>query len=58
MARTLLEGDPFRVIEGLLIAAYAIGAEQAVVVTRRADRLAGERLRSAVRAAEAAGLVG
>jgi NADH:ubiquinone oxidoreductase subunit F (NADH-binding)/NAD-dependent dihydropyrimidine dehydrogenase PreA subunit/(2Fe-2S) ferredoxin len=34
MNRSIMEGDPYRVLEGLIIAAFAIGAEQAFVYTR------------------------
>ncbi len=57
-ARTLLEGDPFRVIEGLVIAAYAVGASHGVLRVRRADRVAVDRARAAVDAAEQGGLLG
>jgi NADH-quinone oxidoreductase subunit F len=57
-ARTLLEGDPFRVLEGLAVAAYAIGAAQGVLLVRRGERVAVERARAAVRAAEQEGLLG
>ncbi len=58
MARTVLEGDPFRVIEGLLLAAYAVGAGEGILYVRRADRVALERARAALRSAEQEGLLG
>jgi len=58
MARTVLEGDPFRVIEGLVLAAYAVGAAEGILYVRRGDRLAVERARAAVRTAEREGLLG
>jgi NADH-quinone oxidoreductase subunit F len=58
MARTLLEGDPFRVLEGLAIAAYAVGARDGVLLVRRADKLAVDRVRAAAQAAEQEGLLG
>jgi NADH-quinone oxidoreductase subunit F len=58
MARTVLEGDPFRVIEGLVIAAYAVGAGEGILYVRHGDRLALERVRAAVRSAEQEGLLG
>lgn len=53
--RVLMEGDPFRVLEGLLIASYAIGAEHAFVYVRGEHRLGYERFSNAVQALEAAG---
>ena len=45
MDRAVLESDPFRVVEGMLIAAYAIGATQGYVYCRAEYPLAVERLR-------------
>ena len=56
--RTILEGDPFRVIEGLSIAAYTVGASGAVIHLGRANPAAADRLRDTVAAAEAHGLLG
>lgn len=56
--RHLLEGDPHLVIEGMLIAAYAIGAERVVVYVNGHARTAGERLRRAIDDARECGLVG
>jgi NADH-quinone oxidoreductase subunit F len=56
--RALVEGNPHLVIEGLLIAAYAIGAGEAIVAVRRDWTLAIERLRTAVREATEAHLAG
>jgi NADH-quinone oxidoreductase subunit F len=53
--RVLMEGDPFRVLEGLLIACYAVGAEHAFVYVRGEHRLGYERFRDAVCALDAAG---
>jgi NADH:ubiquinone oxidoreductase subunit F (NADH-binding)/NAD-dependent dihydropyrimidine dehydrogenase PreA subunit len=58
MARTVLEGDPFRVIEGLVIAGYAVGAGQGILHVRGADRVALDRARAAVRSAEQERLLG
>jgi len=58
MARTVLEGDPFRVVEGLVIAAYAAGAGEGILHVRGADRVALDRARAAVRSAEQEGLLG
>ncbi|TMC59839.1 MAG: hypothetical protein E6J17_10625 [Chloroflexi bacterium] len=54
----LLETDPYAVIEGLAIAAYAIGAGEAVIAVRGDDPAATARLESAVASAEEAGFVG
>jgi NADH:ubiquinone oxidoreductase subunit F (NADH-binding) len=56
--RVLLESDPHGVLEGLALCAYAVGAEIAVVFVRSEYPRALERMRTAVRAAEAAGLLG
>ncbi|HMQ33950.1 MAG TPA: NADH-ubiquinone oxidoreductase-F iron-sulfur binding region domain-containing protein, partial [Chloroflexaceae bacterium] len=56
--RVLLEGDPFRVLEGLLIACYAVGAERGFVYIRGEYRQAYERVAHAVAELEAAGLIG
>jgi NADH-quinone oxidoreductase subunit F len=53
--RVLMDGDPFRIIEGILIAAYAIGVEHAFIYVRGEHRLGYERFRHAVRQAEEAG---
>lgn len=56
--RSLLEGDPHAVIEGVLIAAFAVGAEQAWIYTRREYGPAVERLRTALSEARSRGLLG
>jgi NADH:ubiquinone oxidoreductase subunit F (NADH-binding) len=56
--RALLEADPFAVIEGLAIAAYAIGAAEAVLAVRTEDAEATRRLEAAIGAAEDAGFIG
>ncbi len=53
--RVLMDGDPFRVIEGLLIACYAVGAEHAFIYVRGEHRLGYERFSEAVRQVEQAG---
>jgi NADH-quinone oxidoreductase subunit F len=53
--RVLMDGDPFRVIEGLLIACYAIGAEHAFIYVRGEHRLGYERFSDAVRQLDEAG---
>jgi NADH:ubiquinone oxidoreductase subunit F (NADH-binding) len=56
--RTLAEGNPHLILEGLLIAAFAVGASEAIVAVRRDWRLAVERLRKAVDETAAAHLAG
>lgn len=56
--RALAEGNPHLILEGLLVAAFAIGASEAVIAVRRDWSAAIERLRAAVAEAEAAHLAG
>ena len=56
--RALAEGNPHLVVEGLLIAAYAVGASEAIIAVRRDWTAAIERLRTAVREATEAHLAG
>jgi len=58
MDRSILEGDPHSVIEGMIIAAYAIGASQGYVYIRAEYPLAIKRLQLAVAQAKDAGLLG
>ncbi len=58
MDRALLESDPFRVIEGMLIGAYAIGASKGYVYCRAEYPLAIERLRTAIQQCRRIGLLG
>jgi NADH:ubiquinone oxidoreductase subunit F (NADH-binding)/NADH:ubiquinone oxidoreductase subunit E len=58
MDRSLLEGDPHRVLEGILLAAYAIGAEHAFIYCRAEYPLAIRRLEIAMAQARLYGLVG
>jgi NADH:ubiquinone oxidoreductase subunit F (NADH-binding)/NAD-dependent dihydropyrimidine dehydrogenase PreA subunit/(2Fe-2S) ferredoxin len=58
MNRSLIEGDPHAVLEGMLIAAYAIGASQGYVYVRAEYPLAISRLRSAIKATRRLGLLG
>lgn len=58
MDRSVLEGDPHSVIEGMLIAAYAIGAEQGYIYCRAEYPLALKRLRIAIKQAEERGFLG
>ncbi len=56
--RALAEGNPHLVLEGLLIAAYATGAAEAIVAVRREWTVAIERLRAAAAEATDARLAG
>ena len=58
MDRTLMESDPHRLLEGMAIAAYAVGAEVGFVYVRGEYPLAAARLRRAIAEAEQAGLLG
>ena len=55
MDRMLLESFPFRIIEGMMIAAHAIGAEQAFIYVREEYPLAVKRIRKAVEDCHQAG---
>lgn len=56
--RTVLESDPHRVLEGMAIAAYAVGAREGYIYLRGEYSLAIERLQTALRQARRAGLLG
>ncbi|MBN2210018.1 MAG: SLBB domain-containing protein, partial [Sedimentisphaerales bacterium] len=58
MDRAVIEGDPHRMLEGMAIAAYAIGAGKAYVYIRAEYPLAIRRLKEAIAQAEAMGLLG
>jgi len=58
MDRAVIEGDPHRLIEGMCIAAYAIGASKAYVYIRAEYPLAIERLKKAIADARNYGLIG
>ena len=58
MDRAVIESDPHSLIEGMLIAAYAIGAEKAFVYVRAEYPLAIVRLEKAIAQAEKANLLG
>jgi bidirectional [NiFe] hydrogenase diaphorase subunit len=58
MDRSLMESDPHRILEGMAIAGYAIGAEQGYVYVRGEYPVAAQRLRKAIKDAERAGLLG
>jgi NADH-quinone oxidoreductase subunit F len=58
MDRGVLEGDPHSVLEGMAIAAYAIGADEGYIYVRAEYPIAVEHLRVAIAQAEQMGLLG
>ena len=58
MDRSLLEGNPHLILEGLAIGAYAIGADEGFVYVRQEYPLALENLSTAIGQAEKLGLLG
>jgi NADH:ubiquinone oxidoreductase subunit F (NADH-binding) len=58
MDRSVLESDPHRVLEGMAIAAYAVGADRGFIYCRAEYPLAVKRLRTAIKQAEQHGLLG
>lgn len=58
MDRAVIEGDPHRLVEGMVIAAYAIGARKAYVYIRAEYPLAIKRLEKAIRDAYSCGFLG
>ena len=58
MDRTILEGDPHAVLEGMLIGSYAIGASEGFIYVRNEYPLAIEILEHAIDEAEKRGLLG
>jgi bidirectional [NiFe] hydrogenase diaphorase subunit len=58
MDRSVLESDPHRVLEGMAIAAYAVGAHHGYVYCRAEYPLAVQRLKAAIHRAEKAGYLG
>ena len=58
MDRSLLEGDPHAILEGMAICAYAIGADEGYIYCRAEYPLAIKRLKQAIAQAEEAGLLG
>ncbi len=58
MDRSVLEGDPHAVMEGMMIAAYAIGADEAYIYCRAEYPKAIARLRQAIMQARKAGFLG
>jgi len=58
MDRSVLESDPHRVLEGMLIGAYAVGASEGFIYVRAEYPLAIKRLKIAIRQAERLGILG
>ena len=58
MDRAVIEGDPHALIEGMLIAAYAIGSDEGIVYVRAEYPLAIIRLETAMAQAREAGYLG
>jgi bidirectional [NiFe] hydrogenase diaphorase subunit len=58
MDRSVLESDPHRVLEGMAIAAYAVGASEGYIYVRAEYPLAVARLKTAIRLAERQELLG
>ena len=58
MDRSVLESDPHSVLEGMAIAAYAVGATQGFVYVRAEYPLAISRLQTAIKQAKQHGLLG
>ncbi|WP_414570617.1 NuoF family protein [Nostoc sp. CCY 9925] len=58
MDRSVLESDPHRVLEGMAIAAYSVGANQGYIYIRAEYPIAINRLQIAIRQAQRLGLLG
>jgi bidirectional [NiFe] hydrogenase diaphorase subunit len=58
MDRSVLEGDPHRILEGMALAGYAVGADKGYVYVRGEYPLAVERLTLAIRQARRMNLLG
>jgi NADH-quinone oxidoreductase subunit F len=58
MDRSVLEGDPHAVLEGMLICAYAVGADEGYIYVRAEYPLAIKRLEIALKQMEGKGLIG
>lgn len=58
MDRSVMEGDPHKLLEGMSIAAFAIGADEGYIYVRAEYPLAIKRLRKAIADAEAANFLG
>ena len=58
MDRAVLESDPHRVLEGMAIAGYAVGAQKGFIYVRAEYPLAVKHLKTAIKQAERLGLLG
>ncbi len=58
MDRSMLESDPFNVVEGMIIGGYAIGASRGFFYVRAEYPLAIERIQNAIRQCREAGILG
>lgn len=58
MDRSVMEGDPHKMIEGMIIAGYAVSAQEGYIYVRAEYPLAISRLKLAIAQAEEAGLLG
>jgi NADH:ubiquinone oxidoreductase subunit F (NADH-binding) len=58
MNRLLIESDPHRVIEGIILSSYAISASKAFVYIRENYKLSIERIQNAINQAYEVGLLG
>ncbi len=58
MDRSVLESDPYRILEGMAIAAFAVHATEGYIYCRAEYPLAVARLRTAIRLAQRAGYLG
>ena len=58
MDRSILEGDPHRVLEGMIIGGYAMGANEGIIYVRAEYPLAIKRLGIAIKQAKEAGYLG
>lgn len=58
MDRSILEGDPHALLEGMALCGYAIGADEGYIYVRAEYPLAIRRLRKAIQDAEARGILG
>lgn len=58
MDRSVMEGDPHKMIEGMIIAGYAVGAQEGYIYVRAEYPLAIKRLKIAIAQAEEAGILG
>ena len=56
MDRSVMEGDPHKMLEGMMIAGYAVGAAEGYIYVRAEYPLAVERLQTAIQKAEEKGL--